>query len=68
MPQKILEYGLAWSQTRGYFYRIKLEGRPWTPWISVSAGDFAALALIFKEEPIYLQPDGFINTSEEPVG
>jgi hypothetical protein len=68
MASQIEQFGLGWHPQKGSSYRIKLVGGGWNNWIEVSSADLAALAAIFSEQPVFLQPDGAITTGPEPVG
>lgn len=64
---QIEQYALAWHIQTGGSYRVKLANSGWTNWIAVSAADLAALVAIFKEQPVYLHPNGAISTGAEAV-
>ena len=68
MATLIEQYALGWHPTKGAGFRIKPAGRVWSDWLSVPAADLAALAAIFNEQPVYLQPDNSITTGPEPIG
>ena len=54
--QEIEEYQLAWHPTKGCAFRFRIKGAgQWTNWITVSASDFAGVAAIFNEKPVYIQ-------------
>lgn len=67
MPQ-VEMFALGWHPTTGSAYRIKLLGSAWSQWINVPAADLAALAAIFKEQPVFIHPNGSITTGPEQVG
>lgn len=70
MPQKIVQYQLAWNPQQGAQYRIKLENNSqWLQWVKVSVSELSIVALLFKESPVYFNPEtGSIFTDEEPIG
>ena len=63
---EIEQYRLAWHQTRGSIYQIKLKGSTWSKWMPISSAEVAALAAIFKGRA-YVHSNGWISTGEEPV-
>jgi hypothetical protein len=67
---EIEEYQLAWHPHQGTGFRFKLKGTSnWSDWVRVAAADFAAVALILNEKPVYFnQKTGFISTGAEPTG
>ena len=68
MATQIEQYTLGWHPQKGTAFRIKPMGGGWSNWVSVPAADLAALAAIFNEQPVYVQPDNSITTGAEPIG
>lgn len=68
MAVLIEQYALGWHRQKGAHFRIKPAGRGWSNWVQVPAADLAALAAIFDEQPVYLQPDNSVTTGPEPIG
>ena len=59
---EIEQFTLGWDPSTGFAYRIKLKGAAWGKWINVPAAEFAALAAIFNERPLYVNSSGAIAT------
>jgi hypothetical protein len=68
MPLQIDQFALGWHLQKGCGFRYKTVNGPWSQWVMVSPADLAAVAAIFNEQPVFLQPDGTITTGPEPVG
>jgi hypothetical protein len=68
MAQQVEQFGLAWHPQNGCAFRVKPVGGGWSAWINVSPADLSALAAIFNEQPVYIQPSGAFTTGPEPVG
>lgn len=68
MAIQVEQYALSWHPHNGTAFRIKLTGGSWGNWNVVSPSELSALALIFNEGPVFVQPDNSITTGPEPVG
>jgi hypothetical protein len=64
MPE-VEGFALGWHPQRGCAFRVKLIGNGWSQWTSVPSADLAALAAIFKERPVFVNPNGSITTGPE---
>lgn len=67
--RQIVNYGLHWNpQTKdGRIILDVGDGRPIAVAIT-SAAEFAALAAVLNEKPVFLEGNGAISTSWQPVG
>ena len=68
MATQVEQYALSWHPQKGTAFRIKLVGGSWSNWNVVSPSELAALALIFNQQPVFVQPDNSITTGPEPIG
>ena len=65
---EISMYQLSYRRPNQWEYRLKV-GRDWTNWFQVDANEFAAVAALLNEKPVYYDPDKeHIFTAEEPTG
>lgn len=68
MTQEIEQYSIAWHPKNGAAYRIKAKGMSWSKWVQIPSHELAALASVFRESPVYIDPNGWISTGPEGVG
>jgi hypothetical protein len=65
---QVEQFSLGWHPKSGSAYRIKPVGGSWSPWIGVPAAELAVLAAIFREQPVFIHPNGSITTGPEQIG
>ncbi len=68
MRRPVEQFVFGWHPTNGAAFRIKAVGLAWGAWIRVPPADLAALAAIFREQPVFVQDDGWFTTGPEPMG
>ncbi|MCI0744743.1 MAG: hypothetical protein L0Y58_04980 [Verrucomicrobia subdivision 3 bacterium] len=67
--RQIINYGLHWNpQTKEGRIILDLGDENPVPVPVASAEEFAALAAVLNEKPVYLEANGAISTGWQPVG